>query len=85
MPFLSASPQSIVKEKKIQRDYFKTQEALGKISAKPPPPKTMAKSAIDTVGVPEHVTQTMRDPVDGMTLATRWVWVEPAGWKRAPA
>jgi hypothetical protein len=45
----------------------------------------MAKSAIDTVGVPEHVTQTMRDPVDGMTLATRWVWVEPAGWKRAPA
>ena len=63
--------QSIVKEKRIQREYFKTQEALGKINARPPPPKTMAKSAIDAVGVPEHVTQTMRDPVDGMTLATR--------------
>lgn len=64
--------QSIVKEKKIQREYFKTQEAAGKIKAQPPPPKAPAKSAIETVGIPEYVTRTMRDPIDGMTLATRW-------------
>ena len=66
-----AMTESIVKEKRIQREYFKTQEALGKISARPPPPKSHGQSALEAVEIPEYVTRTMNDPVDGMTLTTR--------------
>jgi hypothetical protein len=46
---------------RIQREYFKQQEAAGKLSLAPPSPKKMAKSLVDTVGIPPHVTQIMSD------------------------
>ena len=32
----------------------------------------LGTSAVDAVGVPAFVTQVMNDPVEGMTLTTRW-------------
>ena len=70
---------------RIQREYFKAQEAQGKITARAPPPKTLGTSAVDAVGVPAFVTQVMNDPVEGMTLATRWGRGEGRRRRRGPS
>ena len=52
---------------RIQREYFKQQEASGKLTLSPPSPKKLGKSLVDQVGIPSHVTQVMSDAESALT------------------
>lgn len=56
-----ALTEAILKEKEIQREYFRQAEAAGKVNPLPPSPKKKTQSLIDTVGIPLHVTAMLND------------------------
>ena len=67
--------------RRIQREYFKKQEAEGSVVAKPPTPQTMGKSALEAVGVPGHVTQVLKDPEQSIALTTsKNMWTSNPGY-----
>eukprot|EP00195_Chlamydomonas_chlamydogama_P006944 CAMPEP_0202890078 /NCGR_PEP_ID=MMETSP1392-20130828/594_1 /ASSEMBLY_ACC=CAM_ASM_000868 /TAXON_ID=225041 /ORGANISM="Chlamydomonas chlamydogama, Strain SAG 11-48b" /LENGTH=146 /DNA_ID=CAMNT_0049573569 /DNA_START=207 /DNA_END=650 /DNA_ORIENTATION=+ len=73
--------EHIAKEKKLQRQYFQQQAAAGTIREKPPTPKTMGKSALDTVGVPEHIQTLRTDPEQSLSLTiSKNMWTSNPGY-----
>lgn len=77
----AAITETIAKEKKLQREYFKQQEALGKIKVVQDPQKQVSKQTLEAVGVPGYVTRQMADPVESMTLATsKSMWTSNPGY-----
>lgn len=58
--------EMILKEKKIQRKYFEQQEAAGKLAPMPPTPKRQGQTALQRLGVPQHVTRTLEDAESAM-------------------
>lgn len=73
--------ESIVKEKKLQRQYFKEQEAAGRIVPKAPTPPPPKKTLAETVGIPEHLGTLRQDPEQSMHLSiSKNMWTSNPGY-----
>mmetsp|Transcript_34169 Transcript_34169/g.61620 ORF Transcript_34169/g.61620 Transcript_34169/m.61620 type:complete len:157 (-) Transcript_34169:369-839(-) len=73
--------ESILKERKIQRDYLFKQEALGKIIPKPPTPPKKGKDLLETYGVPKHIQTIKEDPEQAISLTmSRNMWTSNPGY-----
>mmetsp|Transcript_4512 Transcript_4512/g.7632 ORF Transcript_4512/g.7632 Transcript_4512/m.7632 type:complete len:155 (+) Transcript_4512:178-642(+) len=58
--------EAIQKERKIQRQYFKQQEAAGLIKPAGPPAAQHYDSLVDTVQMPDHMRTLQEDPIMNM-------------------
>lgn len=61
--------ETILKEKKIQRQYYKSQQEAGKLTVQEPPVETIRPSAMDTVTIPSHVMTTKMNPELNMGMS----------------
>lgn len=69
------------REKRIQRQYFKEQEAAGRIIPVPPTPPQVHKSLLETQGVPEYVTTLYQDPEQRMaSTISKNIWKSNPGY-----
>lgn len=77
----SVMTEQILKERKIQRNYFREQEAAGRIVPKAPPPAVQHKTLLQTVGVPEHIQTLRQDPEQAMSMSiSKNMWTANPGY-----
>uniref|UniRef100_A0A7S0X074 Uncharacterized protein n=1 Tax=Chlamydomonas leiostraca TaxID=1034604 RepID=A0A7S0X074_9CHLO len=73
--------EQISKEKRIQRNYFREQEAKGLVVPKPPTPPAQHKTLLETVGVPDHLETLRQDPIQSMnTSISKHMWTCNPGY-----
>ncbi|MEW5299366.1 MAG: hypothetical protein WDW38_004609 [Sanguina aurantia] len=60
--------EQILKERRIQRQYFQEQETAGRLPVHTPTPPPVSRSALETVGVPDFIHKIKDDPEAAMGL-----------------
>lgn len=69
------------RERRLQRQYFQEQEAMGHVQPQPPTPPKQTKTLLETHGVPEFVKTIQKDPEQLMaTTISKNMWTSNPGY-----